>query len=189
MQDPRLPSPPDCPDIFRVPEYPEGTGLMTTLFAPRLFARARDIRTLGEGLLAASLPRSAWTHEAHLAACLWLLTERPDIDVDVEIAGIIRRFNESVGGVNDDHHGYHDSITHIYVAGIRLFLAETMATGLLERVNGLLLSPMGRRDWPLRFYSPELLFSVEARRRLVAPDIASLPILSQVGSTRSNEEN
>ena len=38
---------------------------------------------------------------------------------------------------------------------------------LHELVNGLLLSPMGRRDWPLRFYSRELLFSVEARRNFV----------------------
>jgi hypothetical protein len=42
-------------------------------------------------------------------------------------------------------------------------------------VNELLLSPMGRRDWPLRFYSRERLFSVEARRNFVPPDVAALP--------------
>jgi hypothetical protein len=46
---------------------------------------------------------------------------------------------------------------------------------LHELVNALLLSPMGRRDWPLRFYSPALLFSVEARRNFVPPDVAALP--------------
>ena len=60
---------------------------MTTEYKPRLFARDTDIRTIGEGLLACALPREAWTHEAHLGACLWLLTERPDIDVDVRSAG------------------------------------------------------------------------------------------------------
>jgi hypothetical protein len=34
---------------------------------------------------------------------------------------------------------------------------------------------MGARDWPLRFYSPERLFSVEARRRFVEPDLRALP--------------
>ena len=126
---------------------------MTTEYSPRLFARDSDIRALGEGLLACALPREAWTHEAHLAACLWLLSERPDIDVDAEIAAIIRRFNESVGGVNDDMQGYHDSITRAYVAGVRLFLSQTAETGLANRVNALLLSDIGRRDWPLRFYS------------------------------------
>ena len=148
---------------------------MTTEYRPRLFARDEDIRAIGEGLLARTLPRAAWTHEAHLAACLWLLSERPDIDVDAEIAGLIRRFNESVGGVNDDHGGYHDSITRAYVAGVRLFLSETREAGLAMRVNALLLSPMGRRDWPLRFYSRELLFSVPARRGFVEPDLAPLP--------------
>jgi len=148
---------------------------MTTDFSPRLFERDHDIRALGEGLLACALPREAWTHEAHLAACLWLLTQRPDIDVDAEIAWLIRRFNESVGGVNDDRNGYHDSITRAYVAGVRLFLSQTAETGLTARVNALLLSPMGRRDWPLRFYSRELLFSVPARRGYVEPDLAPLP--------------
>ena len=44
-------------------------------------------------------------------------------------------------------------------------------------VNALLLSPMGRRDWPLRFYSKARLFSVEARREYIVPDLAALPAL------------
>ncbi len=150
---------------------------MTTDHKPRLFERDEDIRALGEGLLACSLPRAVWTHEAHLGACLWLLTERPDIDVDAEIAVIIRRFNESVGGVNDDHGGYHDSITRAYVAGVRLFLTKTEETGLAARVNAMLLSNVGRRNWPLRFYSRELLFSVPARRGFVEPDLTPLPAI------------
>lgn len=148
---------------------------MTTDYSPRPFARDADIRALGEGLLACALAREAWTHEAHLGACLWLLTERPDIDVDAEIGPIIRAFNESVGGVNDDTQGYHDSITRAYIAGVRLFLAETGETGLAARVNALLMSDVGRRDWPLRFYSRDLLFSVAARRGFVEPDLAPLP--------------
>lgn len=148
---------------------------MTTEFTPRLFGRDDEIRALGEGLLACALPREAWTHEAHLGACLWLLTERPDIDIDAEIGTIIRRFNESVGGVNDDMQGYHDSITRAYVAGVRLFLSETAETGLTDRANAMLLSDVGRRDWPLRFYSRDLLFSVAARWGYVEPDLAPLP--------------
>ncbi|MET3723183.1 hypothetical protein [Sphingomonas trueperi] len=121
------------------------------------------------------MSREDWTHEAHLAACLYLLTERPDVDVDAEIGGFIRRFNESVGGVNDDHGGYHETITRAYVAGVRLFLTEPGPADLAARVNGLLASPIGRRDWPLRFYSRERLFSVAARRGFVEPDLAPLP--------------
>jgi hypothetical protein len=147
-----------------------------TEYRPRLFRSDAEIEHLGEGLLARSLAREEWTHEAHLGVTSYLQLRRPDIDLDKELPGIIRRFNESVGGVNDDTQGYHDTITRVFLHGIRLFLAEADLTEPLhELVNELLLSPMGRRDWPLRFYSGERLFSVEARRHFVPPDVAALP--------------
>jgi hypothetical protein len=141
----------------------------------RFFATDAEIIHLGEGLLACSLRREEWTHEAHLAACLYLLAERPDVDVDAHIAGLISRFNASVGGVNDETQGYHDTITHAFVAGVRLFLRDTEEAGLAAQVNALLATPMGQREWPLGFYSRELLFSVPARLGFVPPDLAPLP--------------
>ena len=147
-----------------------------TEFKPRLFTSDAEIEHLGEGLVACTLRREEWTHEAHLGATTYLLTRRPDIDLDKELPGIIRGFNESVGGVNDDTQGYHDTITRVFLNGVRLFLSEAdLEDALHELVNELLLSPMGRREWPLRFYSAERLFSVEARRHFVPPDIAALP--------------
>ena len=147
-----------------------------TEYRPRLFRSDAEIEHLGEGLVARTLARPEWTHEAHLAATTYLLLRRPDIDLDKELAGIIRRFNESVGGVNSDTEGYHETITRSFLHGVRLFLAEADPKEPLHKlVNELLLSPMGRRDWPLRFYSGERLFSVEARRHFVPPDIAALP--------------
>ena len=146
-----------------------------TEFRPRFFTSDAEIEHIGEGLLARSLPREEWTHEAHLAATTYLLTGRPDVDLDTELRGIIRRYNESVGGVNSDTEGYHETITRSFLHGVRLFLAEADRDAALhELVNALLRSPMGSRDWPLRFYSRERLFSVEARRIFVAPDIAAL---------------
>jgi hypothetical protein len=147
-----------------------------TEFRPRVFTTDAEIEHLAEGLLARTLRREEWTHEAHLGATTYLLLRRPDIDVDKELPDIIRRFNESVGGVNSDTEGYHETITRAFLAGLRLFLAEAdLGEPLHELVNQLLWSPMGRRDWPLRFYSRERLFSVEARRHFVEPDIAALP--------------
>jgi hypothetical protein len=99
------------------------------------------------------------------------------VDIDKLLPSIIRGYDESVGGVNDDAHGYHETITRVFLHGVRLFLRQTDVKGPLHAlVNALLLlSPMGRRDWPLRFYSPALLFSVEARRDFVPPDEAALP--------------
>ena len=147
-----------------------------TEYRPRLFKSDAEIDHIGEGLLACTLPRAEWTHEAHLAATTYLMTQRPDIAIDKGLPGIIRRYNESVGGVNDDTQGYHETITRVFLHGVRLFLAEAdPGEPLHELINELLLSPMGRRDWPLRFYSAERLFSVDARRRFVPPDVAALP--------------
>jgi len=147
-----------------------------TEYRPRFFTSDAEIARLGERFLARVLPKAEWTHEAHLATTTWLLLRRPDIDVDEELPDLIRRYNESVGGVNSDSEGYHETITRVFLAGVRLFLSEAdESEPLHELVNELLLSPMGRRDWPLRFYSRERLLSVEARRNFVSPDLAALP--------------
>ena len=152
------------------------TELFMTELSPRPFASGAEIEHIGEGLLTRTLPRPEWTHEAHLAATTYLLLRRPEVDIDAALPDIIRGYNESVGGVNSDTEGYHETITRVFLHGVRLFLAEADAgEPLHDLVNQLLLSPMGKRDWPLRFYSPERLFSVEARREWIRPDLASLP--------------
>jgi hypothetical protein len=156
------------------------TGLkgqtMTTKHEPRLFPDDAAIRHVGEGLLACALRREEWTHEAHLAACCWLVLERPDIGPERDLPGLIRRFNLSVGGVNSDTEGYHETITQCFIRAVRVYLARVdPALPLVEKVNGLLRSEEGRRDWPLCFYDPKTLFSREARLGWVEPDLAALP--------------
>ena len=147
-----------------------------TEYRPRPFKSDAEIEHIGEGLLARTLPRAEWTHEAHLAATTYLLLRRPDIDLDKELPDLIRRYNESVGGVNSDTEGYHETITRVFLRGVRVFLSEAdTSEPLHELVNELFLSPIGRRDWPLRFYSRERLLSVEARRSFIEPDLRALP--------------
>lgn len=141
----------------------------------RFFAEVAHVRRLGLAMLACTLPKEEWTHEAHLSTCLWLIDERPDFDCAAELPGAIMRYNESVGGENTDTAGYHETLTQLYVQGIGWFARACAEASLLSRVNALLASPLAARDWPLRFYSSERLFSVEARRGWVEPDVS--PIL------------
>jgi hypothetical protein len=141
---------------------------------PRLWPHDDAIRRVGEGFLACTLPKPEWTHEAHIATTSWIILERPDIRPERDLPGLIRRYNESVGGVNSDTEGYHETITQLFIWTLRSALAGSAGGGLAERVNALLLAPEGRRDWPLRFYSADLLFSREARLGRVEPDRAPL---------------
>ncbi|HMS21698.1 hypothetical protein [uncultured Sphingorhabdus sp.] len=144
-------------------------------FEVRTFDDDAAVRRVGEGLLACNLPRAEWTHEAHLAACLWLLRERIDIRLEQQLPDIIRSYNESVGGVNDDTQGYHETLTQFYISTVKAHNAEQADLDLLASVNLLLRSKRGKRDWPLRFYSKDMLFSVRARRELVPPDLLDTP--------------
>ncbi len=51
----------------------------------RFFSTTADIAAIGEGPLGATLPRTAWTHAAHLAAAARLIRMRPDVDLDRDI--------------------------------------------------------------------------------------------------------
>jgi hypothetical protein len=147
-----------------------------TEFPIRHFVTDDAVAHVGEGLLACELPREEWTHEAHLAATTYLALKHPEIDLEAELRRIISSYNESVGTPNSDSEGFHETITRAYLRGIRLFLEEAdSARPIHELVNELLMSPMGRRDWPLRFWSKDRLLSVEARRGWVEPDLAAMP--------------
>jgi hypothetical protein len=142
--------------------------------APRLWPHDDAIRRVGEGFLACTLPKPEWTHEAHISTTSWIILERPDILPERDLPGLIRRYNESVGGVNSDTEGYHETITQLFIRTLRGALAGGESGGLAERVNAILLAPEGRRDWPLHFYSPRRLFSKDARLGWVEPDLAAL---------------
>jgi len=144
----------------------------------RLFASDAAIRSVGERMLACTLPKAEWTHEAHLATTLWLIVERPDIAPERDLPHLIRRYNESTGGMNSDTEGYHETITQCFLVGVRRYLTGVdRELSLVEKANGLLQAEEGQRDWPLRFYSRGRLFSVAARRGWMEPDVGELPAL------------
>ena len=133
-----------------------------------------QVADLAARLLDHSLPKAQWTHAAHLVATLRLVRTRNE-HLERDMPTIIRTYNVAVGGVNDDHNGYHETITQAYLAAIRAFVAALPAgTSDGEAAKRLLATPMGDKQWPLGFWSRERLFSVEARRAWVEPDVAPL---------------
>ncbi|KQZ17771.1 hypothetical protein [Caulobacter sp. Root1472] len=133
-----------------------------------------EIVDLAARLLDHSLPKAEWTHAAHMVATLRLVRTRNE-GLERDMPRIIQTYNVAVGGVNDDHNGYHETITQAYLAAIRAFVAALPAgTSDGEAAARLLATPMGDKAWPLGFWSRERLFSVEARRGWVEPDLRPL---------------
>jgi hypothetical protein len=92
-----------------------------------------------------------------------------------DMPALIRAYNESTGVANTDTSGYHETITLASLRVIRQWLASRAHLPLHEVLNELLASNLGRSDWVLQYWSKRLLFSVEARRRWVQPDLEELP--------------
>ena len=108
-----------------------------------------------------TLPAQHWTHEIELHRHL------PDM---------IRRYNLSQGNENTDTSGYHATLTHFFIEAITDFnkgLSKDIST--FEACKELLMSPLSDRDFPLKFYSKDKLFSVKARKTWVAPDLVPSP--------------
>jgi hypothetical protein len=132
------------------------------------------IDRIGRGVLDRSLPKPEWTHAAHFAAAVWLLT-RPGVDAFREMPPAIRAYNEATGVPNTDTGGYHETITLASLRAARAWLADRPGAPLHESLEGLLASPFGRSDWLLRYWTKPVLFSVTARKSWVEPDVQPLP--------------
>ena len=131
---------------------------------------------VGLGFSDRTLPKPEWTHAAHFAATVWMLRRRPEIDLPTAMPGMIRAYNEACGVANDDHGGYHETITQASIRACRAFLASRPADEALDvTLTALIASPLGDKTWLLTYWARETLFSVDARRRWMAPDLAPLP--------------
>ena len=139
------------------------------------FQSDAEIDAIGRGVLDLSLPKPQWTHAAHFAAALWLISRRPDIDASRDMPGFIRAYNEATGVANTDSNGYHETITQASLRAARSFLREDPNRSLFATCNALMQSPLGKSDWLLQHWSRARLFSVEARRQWVEPDLEPLP--------------
>jgi len=141
-----------------------------------IFASEIDIIRIGEGLFAKTLPRTEWTHAAHFAAALWLMRYRPELDAAQIMPSLIRVYNESVGRVNDETGGYHETITLASLRAARgVFNAYPPDMPVYRIVNALMSTNLANPNWLLEYWSRERLISVEARREWVEPDLKSLP--------------
>ena len=112
------------------------------------FTSDEEVVVIGCGLLDRTLPKTMWTHAAHF---------------------------EATGGANTDSSGYHETITQASIRAASAFLSATASQPLFVTCNSLMRSHLGEPDWLLEYWTRERLFSVEARRVWVEPDIRGLP--------------
>lgn len=133
-----------------------------------------ETERLVRGFSDRSLPKSRWTHEAHLRVGLWHVLEYGPEEALDRLRPGIRRYNEAVGGVNSPTAGYHETITRFYVQAIARFLDRADRTRPIEDLADEVVRELGDRELPLRHWTRDRLFSAEARAAWAEPDLRAL---------------
>ena len=134
------------------------------------------IARIARGVADRTLPKLEWTHAAHFAAALWLIRHEAGEPAEARMPGLIRAYNAATGVPNTDREGYHETITLASIAAARTVLAaQPRERPLCEVLAELMAGPLGRSDWLLAYWSRGRLFSVEARRRWIEPDLQPFP--------------
>ena len=111
------------------------------------------------------LPYSRWTHRAHLGVALSYLAAYPFAVALGRVRHHIPLYNRTCG----DPDGYHETITLLFMRRAAQYLREAPGPVSLAAAVEELAGACDMR-WPLRHYSPERLWSAEARAGWVEPD-------------------
>lgn len=146
-------------------------GNKVVLMELNLTYNETHIRRIVKGFQDKTLVKSEWTHNAHLVVSIWYCTHY-DFPICLErLRKNIMEYNTSIGGANTDTGGYHETITQFWLKQTYQFLSDKKENGFIQNCTLFLDSNLADNDSPLRFYSKELLFSIEARRSWVEPDL------------------
>lgn len=126
---------------------------------------AEVIRTFED----ASVARDEWDHAGHLTVALHYLCLH---NIEVATAklrdGLLRLLR--VQGVDlTKEMPYHETITVFWMHTIADFNASRNGTSLLDKANELIANY--GKDYPLKYYSRDLLFSDEARTSFLEGDL------------------
>ncbi|MGH1362127.1 MAG: hypothetical protein ACRBF0_01130 [Calditrichia bacterium] len=136
----------------------------------------KEIDELVNNFLNKKLPRSRWTHQAHLiVGTAMYLRYGLEKGVDIMRHRVVQ-YNVSCGVENTLTSGYHETITVFYMIMISYKL-RTVAGAFSEmgKYLHILNSELAKPGILGEFYSNSLLCSEAARTNWVDPDLQQLP--------------
>lgn len=129
----------------------------------------KEIADVVLGFEDATISRDKWKHAEHLTVALHYLTLY-DIETATEKmrAGIFKLLG-AFGVDLTKEMPYHETLTVFWMRTVADFNASKNGATLLDKANELVANY--DKDYTLRFYSPEFLFSDEARAKYVNGDL------------------
>ena len=117
-----------------------------------------------------TISRDDWKHAEHLTvACYYIFHHEPERAYKKMRDGIFNLLRAFEIDLSKEM-PYHETITRFWMGTISDFYASKNGYSIVELTNEI-LKIGGDKDFPLRFYSRELLFSDKARKEYVEPDL------------------
>jgi hypothetical protein len=131
---------------------------------------------------ATSISREDWSHRSHLRMAYLYLRTLDDGTALSRMREGIRRLNAANRVPENLHSGYHETLT---VAWARLVAESIRRTPPVASFDEFLAAnaQLLEKTLVLRYYSAPLLFSADARRSWVEPDLGQLP--GEIGESRN----
>ena len=118
-----------------------------------------------------ALPKTEWTHAAHLTVGLYYCFHHPFGVAKNLMSDGIYWLNDSHGTPNTETSGYHETLTVFWLRTVKEFLESCGNDESLAQIANALVAEVNDTKLPLNFYSRERLFSVEARLSYVEPNL------------------
>ena len=138
----------------------------------------KDITELVMKFSQRTLPKAKWTHQAHLLVGLWHNLHH-DFDTALEMVRTkIKAYNTSVGTLNTDDSGYHETLTIFWMIVTKSYLLKYPSLPQEEACHRFLQSNCASRNHPSVYYTKECLFSRNARKRWINGNLRKISLLS-----------
>jgi hypothetical protein len=129
-----------------------------------------DIVSLVRSFEDATIARDAWKHAEHLVVALYYLSNHDLKTATAKMReGIFNLLKKAFEVDLTKEMPYHETMTIFWMRTTAEFNVSKNGVSLVEKANEVV--EKYDKDYPLRFYSRELLFSDEARSRFVEADL------------------
>ncbi len=135
------------------------------------------INSLVESFENGTISRDEWRHAEHLTVALFYLSNHEFETAYAKMRGGIFNLLKSFGVDLSKEMPYHETLTVFWMKIVENFLKSKNGTPILEICNELIAK--FDKDYPLRFYSRELLFSDIARANFVEADLEKIFLASR----------
>ena len=134
------------------------------------YGSENEIHAVVRGFEDTTIGRDAWKHAEHLTVALFYLT-RHDIETATEKMrkGLFNLLKKGFGVDLSKEMPYHETLTVFWMRTVADFNSSKNGASLLDKANELVAGY--DKDYPLRFYSREYLFSDTARAGFVEGDL------------------